>query len=296
MASSGSSGPTIESNRRELLREERLQLGLKQVRAAKPAGISPETLRKYESGGRTPNRATLERVVHALQLSQTQIRAIFTASGFSRDEVQPFVETVPWPAFVVNNLTEVVAANRAAQALWDIDFAAELAQRSRAQINFLSIAAERRFSERIVNWEECFGALISVLKTTPQSAALLEQPGALFGEVLEEYIANDPGAIVRLLTLWAATPPQTAKVRWTYPVVWRTPGIGDVHFLAVVTTASEPVALGFNDWIPLDAETFKRLARVMGGRGAAPGDHRRHSMPVRARPRGGHVVQGTAQL
>ena len=123
MASSGSSGPAIEGSWRELFREERQRLDLTQVRIAKLAGISPETLRKSESGGRTPNRATLERVVGALQLSQKQIRAIFTAAGFasaetlfdpathpdyyfSRDEVRPFVETVPWPAFVVNNLTE----------------------------------------------------------------------------------------------------------------------------------------------------------------------------------------------
>ena len=279
MASNGSPSPATKLDWRELLRHERQRLGLSQVRVAEIAGISPETLRKYESGGRTPNRATLDRVIGALQLSQAKARAILSAAGFasvetlfdvetypdyffSHDDVQPYLDSIPWPCFVANNLTEVIAVNRAAEALWEIDFAAERERRSRAQINFLSIAAERRFSERIVNWEELVGALIGVLKAVPESATMLDQPGVLFGDVLEEYMANDPGLIVRLFKLWTATPARTPKVRWNYPVVWRAPGIGDMRFLGVVTVASHPDALGFNDWIPQDAETFERLMRT----------------------------------
>lgn len=264
---------------RERLRAARRRTGLTQTDVARRAGISPETLRKYESGGRTPDRATLGRVIGALDLSQAESRAILTGAGFTSAEtlfdpqtypdyffassdVQPYLETVPWPCFVVNDLAEVVAANRVAQALWGIDLAVELERRSRARVNFLSIAAERRFSERIANWDELVAALISVLKAVPQSATMMDQPGALFGDVLEEYIANDPSAIVRLFKLWTSTPARTPKVRWNYPVVWRAPGIGDLRFLGVVTVASHPDALAFNDWIPQDADTFERLARI----------------------------------
>ena len=98
---------------------------------------------------------------------------------------------------------------------------------------------------------------------------MLDQPGVLFGDVLEAYMANDPGLIVRLFKLWTATPARPIKVRWNYPVVWRVPGIGDLRILGVVTVASHPDALGFNDWIPQDAESYERLAMVVG----RPSDH-----------------------
>lgn len=274
----------VTENWRAGLRAARRRMGLTQTAAARLAGISSETLRKYESGGRTPDRSTLERVIRALDLSQAETRSILTGAGFASadtlfdlqtypdyffttEDVQPYLETVPWPCFVANDLTEVVAANRAAQTLWGIDLEAELERRPRARVNFLSIAAERRFSERIANWDELVAALISVLKAVPQSAAMMDQPGALFGDVLEEYMANDPSAIVRLFKLWTSTPARTPKVRWNYPVVWHASGIGDLRFLGVVTVASHPDAFAFNDWIPQDAETFERLAAVLSASG-----------------------------
>ena len=56
-----------------LLRAERLRLGLSQVALGAWVGVSPETIRKYEAGGRTPARATLVRLVAALQLSAVHL-------------------------------------------------------------------------------------------------------------------------------------------------------------------------------------------------------------------------------
>ena len=39
---------------------------------------------------------------------------------FSVAELRSYVEEVPWPQFVTNDLAQVVAANRAAQALWEV--------------------------------------------------------------------------------------------------------------------------------------------------------------------------------
>jgi hypothetical protein len=50
---------------------------------------------------------------------------------------------VPWPEFVINDPVEVLAVNRAAEALWRIDFAHERGVRTRAQMNLLSVAGER---------------------------------------------------------------------------------------------------------------------------------------------------------
>ena len=58
---------------RDLLRAERLRLGLSQVELGALVGVSPETIRKYEAGGRPPARTTLVRLVAALQLSAVQV-------------------------------------------------------------------------------------------------------------------------------------------------------------------------------------------------------------------------------
>jgi transcriptional regulator with XRE-family HTH domain len=276
--------PAEDRGWRDLLRAERLRLGLSQVELGALVGVSPETIRKYEAGGRTPARGTLVRLVAALQLSAVQVRVILRGAGFaaadtmfpadsypdyyfSVAELRSYVEQVPWPQFVTNDLAQVVAANHAAQALWEIDFTAELARRSQAQLSLLSVAAERRFSERVVNWSECLTVLAGIFKGRPRDAIALEDPGAFFTEVLTAYAANDPAAIPQLISAWDSTPAQAGKVRWSYPLVWREPDIGDIQFLSLVSIASEPDALSFNDWIPLDAASHVRLAQVLIRRG-----------------------------
>ncbi len=271
-----------------LLRSERLHLGLSQVALADRVGISPETVRKYEAGGRTPARPTLERLVHALQLSATQGRAILAAAGYAAPEtlfpaaaypgyyytlaeLRAEVERVPWPEFVTDDIAGVVAANQAAQALWGVDFAAELARRSRPQVNLLAVAAERHFAARVANWSECLTVLAGIFKGRPREPIALEDPGAFFAEVLEAYVANDPGAIPQLVAAWESTPPQPAKVRWAYRLVWREPGVGDIEFRSLVSVASEPDGLWFNDWVPVDAEGHARLGAILALRRARIG-------------------------
>ena len=163
-------------------------------------------------------------LVAALQLSAVQVRAILRGAGFaaadtmfpsdaypdyyfSVAELRADVERVPWPQFVTNDLAQVVAANHAAQTLWEVDFAAELARRSEARLSLLSVAAERHFSERVVNWAECLTVLAGVFKGRPRDAIALEDPGAFVSEVLTAYAENDPAAIPQLIRAWESTPP-----------------------------------------------------------------------------------------
>lgn len=79
------------------------------------------------------------------------------------------VETVPWPQFVVGDAVEVLAANEAAQAVWDVDLEYERSRRTRAQMNTLSVASDRHFADRVVNWEEVVGILAGVHKGRPMA-------------------------------------------------------------------------------------------------------------------------------
>lgn len=275
--------PADDPGWRARLRSERRRLGLSQVQVGALVGVSPETIRKYEAGGRTPARATLVHLVAALQLPAEQGCAILRGAGFAAadtlfppagypdyyftiPELRAAVERVPWPQFVTNDLAEVVAANRAAQTLWGVDFAAELARRSSARLNLLAVAAERQFAERVVNWSECLAVLAGIFKGRPREAIALDDPGAFFAEVLTAYAAHDPGRIPALIRTWETTPPQAAKVRWSYPLRWREDGIGEIAFLALVSVASEPDGLWFNDWVPVDPASHARLAAALEAR------------------------------
>jgi hypothetical protein len=129
-------------------------------------------------------------------------------------------------------------------------------------MNLLSVASHLRFAERILNWDECIATLAAVFKGSPVSPASLDQPDPYFHEVLAEFASGDPAFVARMAQVWAATPARSAKVRWGYRVDWEEPGLGLMRFQAMVGTASEPGALSFNDWIPLDAASWTVLEAV----------------------------------
>lgn len=273
---------------RQRLRAARSRAGLSQRELAERASVSSETVRGYEAGRRRPNRERLTALLGSLECTAYETNEILEAAGlltpstlfpgteypnyfFSIDELQTEVELVAWPEFVLNNANEVVAANRATQTLWGIDFAKERATRTRAQMNLLSVASQRKFADHIVNWDECVATLAAVFKGRPVNPASLDEPDPYFSEVLQEFADGDPAFLARLVQIWMATPGRDAKVRWSYRVVWRDEAFGDMRFHSVVGTANEPGGLSFNDWIPTDADTWSRLAELMRTRPSAAG-------------------------
>ena len=277
-----------DSDWRARLRHEREQLGLTQAELGTAAGLSPEAIRKYESGARTPNREHLHAILGALQVPQVRARGILGEAGFSAaerlfpidahpdyfytlEEASAEIERTPWPQFVVDNVMEIAAANRAASLLWGVDLAAELAGRTRSQLHFLALMAEPLFASRIANFEECLAMAVGVLKGVPDGGAAIDAPGPWAEQVLGHFAANHPGALASLLHVWERTPPRPPKSRWTYRIVWREPE-GEMRFEAVVSTASEPDGLSFNDWMPADAESHAVLERVLAARAAGRHD------------------------
>jgi transcriptional regulator with XRE-family HTH domain len=269
----------MNSKWRQQLRAARSRAGLSQRELAERAGVSPETIRGYEAGRRRPNRDRLSALLSSLECTAYETNEILEAAGlltpstlfpsaeypnyfFTIDELQNEVELVVWPEFVLNNANEVVAANAAVQALWGIDFARERESRTRAQMNLLSVASQRHFADRIVNWDECIATLAAVFKGRPVNPASLDEPDPYFSEVLHEFAGGEPAFLARLLKIWVDTPARDAKVRWSYRVVWRDEEFGEMRFHAIVGAANEPGGLSFNDWIPLDAESWTILREL----------------------------------
>ncbi len=261
------------------LRAVRLKAGVSQREVAERAGVSQESIRAYETGRRRPTRERLSAILQALETPAYDANEILEAAGFSTpsslfpadeypdfnfsiDELQVEVERVPWPEFVLNNSNEMIAANTAAQALWGVDFAHERSARNRVRLNVLSIASEHQFASRIVNWDEVVATLVSVVKARQVAPASIDEPDPYFSEVLQAFADGEPAFLARLVKVWMATPARDAKVRWGYRVVWRDDEFGEMRFQAIVCAANEPGGLSFNDWQPLDAETWMALERV----------------------------------
>jgi transcriptional regulator with XRE-family HTH domain len=262
------------------VRNARRGLGLSQAALGRLTGLSPETIRAYENARRHPGRVHLEAIVDALGLPPHDGNAILVEAGyaaraalfppaqfpgfyFQPEELQPYIDQRPWPDFVLNQALELMAANRAAQALWQIDLAHELTTRTRAQLNMLSVASDHHFADRVTNWPEVIGVIIAVFKGQPRlPESSLDEPSAYFGEVLAEFARGDPAFLPALATLWDQVPPREAKVNWTYPVRWCDPEFGEMRFLAQVSTANGVDGFAFNSWIPVDAETWMVLERV----------------------------------
>ena len=255
------------------LREARKVLQLSQRALATAAGVSSQTIKAYELGLRRPSRALLSSILDALKLERGARNRILTAAGFAPDGLslrpQPYelmftleeaaaeVERYPWPAFVANELMEVLAANRVAQRLWGVDLLAEFP--TPVERNLLNLASKARFAERLANWDEAVKVMIAVLKGHHRGAETLEQPSLYFEAVLREFSKGDKRFVGRFLSSWDNTPPAPPKMRWSYPVVWDAPA-GRMRFHCFVSAANEVDGLSFNDWIPLDGETWRRLA------------------------------------
>lgn len=243
------------------------------------SGVPADTIRRWEDGTRNPTLSRLLRVLDALDCPSAEVNAVLKDAGFPTqrtlfptdrfpkyfytvEELQTAVEEVPWPEFVLNDNVEVVAANATLQALWGIDFPRERATRRPSQMNLLSVASDRLFTDHVLNWDECVATLASVFKGRPRDPQTLDQPDPYFNAVLAEFAQGNPAFLKRLIEVFASAPAREAKCRWTYRVDWKDSEFGVMRFVAVVNTASEPDALAFNDWIPIDAESWNNLEQV----------------------------------
>jgi transcriptional regulator with XRE-family HTH domain len=264
------------------LRACREAVGLSRESLAQLAGLSGATVKAYEDGSRNPSRELLIALLDALKLERHMRNTILVGAGFapdgfflgpshlpdfmfSLDEAIGHIAGCPWPAFIVNEYMELVGANEVCLRLWDIDLQHEFPPGIGR--NMLSVASTTRFAERMANWDDLVRLAISIFKGHYRGAEDLEQASPYFAEVMQRYAQGEPRFVARFAELWLETPPLRAKVRLMYQAVWREPGVGDLRFQGLTTTANEADGLAFNDWIPVDAETWECLGRLRLRRG-----------------------------
>jgi transcriptional regulator with XRE-family HTH domain len=269
----------------EVLRSERLRLGLTQAELASRAALDAETIRKYEKGTRQPSREALARILDALQASTSTAHRVMIDRGFyhpdsrfSQDgdggyyfmeaDLRPFIDRAAWPIFVGNEHGELIAANVVARTLWNVDLEEEARRRGSTRISLFVAIADPRIAGRLVNRDEMLREFIAIFKSAPASRSMLDAPGPRFSGMLDLVGATSPRFLLSLLRLWAGTPPHADRVRWTYPVIWQEPGYPEMRLVGTVNPASEPEGWAFNDWIPADAASFATLEEILHDRGA----------------------------
>lgn len=273
---------TIDIGWHEELRTARKVLGLSRAGVATRVSLSAEAVRNYETGRRHPSRENLIAILNALQVEQAERNRILIAaryapegppmaagvtSGyvFTIEEAAHQIEEYSWPSMIINEAFEVVAANGVAQRLWGINLFRDFP--TPIDRNLISVATDPRFAPKVKNWDEAVATAAAILKGHHRGAETLpEGSGAYFAEVMRRFFARDPQYVARFLRVWEETPPRTPKVRWSWPVVWEEPDIGTMRFKVLVSSCSEPDALAFNDWIPLDAVSWEVLSRVVSSR------------------------------
>jgi len=263
---------------REQLRDARKRLGLSQRDMAARAGISYETVRKYEGGTRHPSRQHLGHIIDALQVDRGWRNRLLAAAGYAPDglERRPDMDdwwmsvedataeiaAYPWPAFVLGERSEVITANAVAQRVWGVDLRTEFLDP--VERNLLSIASNPRFADRCLNWDEAVTTILSAFKSYHLRPEDIENPTPYMEALMKHFLSGDPKYVGRLTEVWQKTPSDFPhRFRWCYPVVWDTPGVGVIRFRCLISGVNEPDGLNINDWIPTDEESWAVLRRVV---------------------------------
>jgi len=263
---------------RKRVRDARRRLGLTQEELARTAMVSREAIRAYETGRRAPeNRDYLVRLLVALELPRVEANGILEELGFApiRDlpipgnparwsglaDAQALVDACSWPAFAVNDLVEVVVANKAFEALFGVDLTREYTDPSSR--NLLALATTPRFADRFENWDDATRTLVAVWKGHFTRAVSLDDPTPQLSKILDGVAGGDPAYLLRVVKMWGEVELIPPVRRWFYPIVWRDDELGLLRFQGMVHSGDDPqTMISFNDWIPTDAATCGALQAI----------------------------------
>lgn len=259
------------------LRALRDKEGLTRGQLAARASVGPATIKAYELGQRNPSRQLLSALLDALKADMHTRTRILGSAGFAPDSATPSqrrtdeyfdlpeaaAETFasPLPSCVSNEVMEVLAANALVQRIWGVDLNAEL--QGPFERSMVSMLSQPRIADRITNWDEAIGLVISILKGHYGGDVLFtEGSNPYFAAALERFLAGDPHYVQRFLALWATTPARQRKLRFAYPVTWRNERAGEMRFHVLVNPADQRGSIVFNDWIPIDEATWTAVRKL----------------------------------
>ena len=257
-----------------LMREARTAAGLSRAGLARLSGVGAATIKAYELGLRKPSQLLLTTLLAGLEADRYVRNRVLEGAGYKPDgldvwrrnpefalsfaEALAEIEKCRWPAMLTDERMKVLASNAAYERLWGRE--GRSGQGTEGGGSFLSWMSYPPFADRLSNWDEVMGFLISEMKGNvrfPEKAE--EGTDSYVTAALERFFSGDPGYIARDLALWERTPAALAKARFSYRIAFDHLTFGPLSFRCLGMGVNELDGLILNDWIPEDSETWARL-------------------------------------
>jgi transcriptional regulator with XRE-family HTH domain len=254
------------------LKKARREGGLTQQQLATRSGLSVATIQSYEQGRRVPRQQELQqlrlgldaggeswsRVRSSLGLEPEPRGLAATLAKFrpppnsTWDEVQG----CEWVSLVINERKEIVAWNQLANEVSELDLGNLPSGLARG---VLRMAATEHYAERLMNWRELIGRLISFLKTEGGDISLGPVP-AYLQATLDDIGARDPRFLPELFDLWLTAPLWPPASRNIHPIEWRLSTGELLRFYGLFGEWSDYDGLFSFDWHAADGPTAEWVA------------------------------------
>ncbi len=251
-----------------LLRLFRIRAAFKQRELAGSSGLSPSSIQSYEYGRRRPDAASVVQLRAALKLDNADYARLRQSAGLTAPEsglkasllkargapntVWDEVQGCDWISMVTNERKEIVAWNRLANRVGELD----LVTLTQFRRSVLRMAATEHFDRHLTNWAELIGRLIGMLKG--EGADISAGPAALYVQAVVDSIgAEDPRFLPLIFDLFVNAPPWRAEQRNVHPIKWRLDDGTELAFYGVFGDWSNYDGLWSFDWHAADAATAR---------------------------------------
>ena len=164
----------------------------------------------------------------------------------------------PWPVFLLNSTTDVLAVSGIAWRLFGLPDR-ELSGRRSA----LTLATRRAIATRVGNWDQQVTGMISAFKAGVPEEPSLDEPGPRLRDVLRHVTGGDPAMVKRFTELWKTTPPfQGRMTGLMYASTWKTPA-GRIQFRCLISCLNTEIGLYAHTWVPADARSHALFEKAL---------------------------------
>jgi transcriptional regulator with XRE-family HTH domain len=259
------------------LRAARRDLAISPGDLAARAGLSEASVRAYEMGRRHPTRDHLSCILDCLRLDRQSRNELFVAAGLAPDAIElpdgsmtrreaiRLIHDRPWPAFLMNDVMEIIAASRVGMRL------ARLTQKDlddRIERSVLVVAARNVAPPASDRGLRDWGTLARRVMARMKAAGVgtLDRPDAYFAALLDRIEGVGPGLIRELTAQWEEIAPEPQlTVTWSYRAQWTLRDGATLRLFCVATRVNTQDLIEIHDLIAADATSAAMLERIASG-------------------------------
>lgn len=258
------------------LREWRTSESLTQAELASRSGLSLAAVRAYETGARHPSATALQSLIDAIGIPREEANRLLAGAGYSVDQYSVYnwglepatlqslvaeANSLPWPSHITNQAFDVVHANRAFQAIMEVDLDYEYTEHGGR--NLISNVVDPAFASRMANWDEVIGFMAGLAKADPRwQSDGMDNPAPWLHGPAQRLLQGDPRLVERFFKIWATAQPIPHRMRQRFRLHWLYQGKRLMRFTGVLALANIADELHWNEWAPADAETWAILHEI----------------------------------